>query len=167
MKEITTKIWNVIYCLTVVLFLLDSYTSFDIKSQALKTVVYFGILIGTPLTLICNLVVIKTRVKRIVSLVLPTIILILVLYLGPVIVLFSSGAWQTQKVLYQNGHLTFKTVEFQMQNLGALGYNKRTVEVFYLTSLFMITSEVPEDIDQRIEWVKVDKETNELELKEP
>ena len=166
-KEKSTKIWNVIYCLTVLLFLLDSYTSFDIKNQTLKTVVYFGILIGTPLTLIWNLVVIKTSVKRIVSIVLPTIILILVLYLGPVIVLFSSGAWQTQTVLYQNEHLTFKTVEFQMQNLGALGYNKRTVEVLYLTNLFMITGKVPKDIDKRVEWVKVDKEINELGLKEP
>ncbi len=54
-----------------------------------------------------------------------------------------------------------------MQDVGALGYNKRTVEVFYLTPLFMITSEVPTDIDKRVEWVKVDKDLNELELKSP
>ncbi len=82
-------------------------------------------------------------------------------------ILFSSGAWRTQTILYQNGHLSFKTVEFQMQDVGALGYNKRTVEVFYLTPLFMITSEVPTDIDKRVEWVKVDKDLNELELKSP
>lgn len=54
-----------------------------------------------------------------------------------------------------------------MQDVGAFGYNKRTVEVFYLTPLFMITSEVPTDIEKRIEWVKVDKEVNELGLKFP
>lgn len=82
-------------------------------------------------------------------------------------ILFSTGAWRTQTILYQNGHLSFKTVEFQMQDVGALGYNKRTVEVFYLTPFFMITSEVPNDIDKRVEWVKVDKEINELGLKFP
>ena len=54
-----------------------------------------------------------------------------------------------------------------MQDVGALGYNKRTVEVFYLTPLFMFTSEVPTDIDKRVEWVKIDKDLNELELKSP
>lgn len=69
--------------------------------------------------------------------------------------------------MYQNGHLSFKTVEFQMQDIGALGYNKRTVEVIYLTPLFMLTSEVPCDIDKRDEWIKVDKDINELNLKFP
>jgi len=54
-----------------------------------------------------------------------------------------------------------------MQDVGALGYNNRTVEVFYLTPFFMITSEVPSDIDKRVEWVKVDKDVNELGLKFP
>lgn len=82
-------------------------------------------------------------------------------------ILFSIGTWRTQTILYQNGHLSFKTVEFQMQDIGALGYNRRTVEVIYLTPLFILTSEVPNDIDKRVEWVKVDKDVNELGLKFP
>ncbi|MFM1828400.1 MAG: hypothetical protein RL624_641 [Bacteroidota bacterium] len=82
-------------------------------------------------------------------------------------ILFSSGAWRTQTILYQNGHLSFKTVEFQMQDIGALGYKRRTVEVIYLTPLFMLTSEVSNDIDKRVEWIKVEREINELGLKEP
>ena len=82
-------------------------------------------------------------------------------------ILFSSGAWRTQTILYQNGHIGFKKVEFQMQDIGGLGYNRRTVEVTYLTPLFMITSEVPNDIDKRVEWTKIEKDVNELELKAP
>jgi len=82
-------------------------------------------------------------------------------------IMFSTGAWRTHTILYQNGHLGFKTVEFQMQDVGAFGYNERTIEVFYLTPFFIITSEVPNDIDKRVEWVKVDKDVNELELKYP
>ena len=161
----TTKILNVIYGLTIVFFLLDVLTSFDIKSQSIKSYVYFGLLIGTPLTLIWNFIVIKT--KRVIGTAFPTIILTLILVVGPRKILFSTGAWRTQTVLYKNGHLSFKTVEFQMQDVGALGYNKRTVEVFYLTPFFMTTSEVPNDIDRRVEWVKIDKDINELGLRSP
>lgn len=163
----TTKILNIIYDLTAVLFLLDSLTSLDIKSQILKSFVYFVLLIGTPLTLIWNAVTIKTTSRKFIWTMLPTAILIMILIVGPMKFLFSTGVWRTQTILYQNGHLSFKTVEFQMQDVGALGYNKRTVEVFYLTPLFMITSEVPTGIDKRVEWVKVDKDVNELELKFP
>jgi hypothetical protein len=158
---------NIIYCLTVVLFLLDGLASFDIKNQILKSFVYFGFLIGTPTILLWNLFVIKTKTKRIIGTVYPTIFLILIFVVNPMKILFSSGAWRTQTILYQNGHLSFKTVEFQMQNIGALGYNRRTVEVIYLTPLFILTNEVPNDIDKRVEWIKVEKDVNELGLKFP
>ena len=77
------------------------------------------------------------------------------------------STWKTQMVLYQNRHSNFKKVEFQMQDVGAFGYNKRTVEVIYLTDLFMIVSPVEKDISKRVEWEKVDKEVNELGLKFP
>lgn len=54
-----------------------------------------------------------------------------------------------------------------MQDVGSLGYNKRTVEVCYLTPFFIIVSKVPNDVGKRVEWIKVDKEVNELELKFP
>ena len=49
-----------------------------------------------------------------------------------------------------------------MQDAGAFGYNKRTVEVIYLTDLFMIVSPVEKSITN-----KVDKAVNELGLKFP
>lgn len=162
-----TKILNIIYCLTVVLFLLDSLTSFDIKNQAVKSFVYFGILIETPLILIWNALAFKTTKRKIIGTILPTIILTMILIVGPMKFLFSTGAWQTQIILYQNEHFSFKKIEFQMQDVGALGYNNRTVEVFYLTPLFMFTSEVPNNIDKKVEWVKVENDFNELELKFP
>jgi hypothetical protein len=163
----TTKVLNIVYGWTVVFFLLDSLTSFDIKSQNIKSFIYLGLLIGTPLTLVWNYLVIKTKSKRIIGTIFPVIILTLVLIIGPVRILFSTSAWRTQTVLYQNAHLSFKTVEFQMQDAGALGYNKRTVEVLYLTNYFTVISEVPNKVDLRYEyeWIKVDKDVNELGLK--
>lgn len=163
----TTKLLNIIYGLTIVLFLLDSLTSFDIKSQSIKSFIYFGLLIGTPSTLIWNAWVIKTRKGKVIGTVFPTIVLTLILVVGPMNILFSLGAWRTQTISYQNRDSSFRTIEFQMQDVGAFGYNKRTVEVFYLTPFFMITSKVPKDIDKRVEWVKVDEDVNELELNFP
>ena len=65
--------------------------------------------------------------------------LIGILIIGPMKIIFSSGSWKTQTIIYQNGHLNFKKVEFQMQDVGALGYKKRTVEITYLTKLFLST----------------------------
>lgn len=52
-----------------------------------------------------------------------------------------------------------------MQDVGASGYNRRTVKVTYLTNFFMIIDLVEKDIDKHSEWIKIDKEINELGLK--
>jgi hypothetical protein len=54
-----------------------------------------------------------------------------------------------------------------MQDVGAFGYNKRTVKVLYLSPLFMITSPVPDDIEKNKDWKEVNEEVNELNLKFP
>jgi hypothetical protein len=144
------------------MFVLDELTGFEIKNQSIKSFTYFGILILTPLTLIWNLLTFKTRKKKIFAVAIPILTLIRILIVGPMKIVFSSTAWRTQEILYQNGHLTFNKVEFQMQDVGAFGYNKRTVEVIYLTDLFMIIEPVDKDIYKRVEWVKVDKELNKL-----
>ena len=163
-----SKILNIIYGLIATLFLLDILTRFDIKEQAIRTFVYCVLLIGTPSILVYNSIVAKTIHRKIIGSILPISILVFVLAVGPTRILYSIEAWQTQIILYQHNHLKFKTIEFQMQDIGALGYNRRTVEVLYLTPFFMITSKVPDDIDQRLlEWRSTDKNANELMLKEP
>lgn len=166
-RKYISRILNGIFILILLLFVLDMLTSFEIKSQAIKSFAYFGIMALSPLTLLWNLWAFKTRKEKMIGLAIPTLALVGILIIGPLNIVYSSSAWKTQKVLYQNGHFDFKKVEFQMQDVGALGYNKRTVEVTYLTSLFMIINPVEKDIDNLAEWVKVDKEVNELELKFP
>jgi hypothetical protein len=141
--------------------------TFDIKNQWLKSFVYEGLLIATPIVIIWNAIIVKGISKKIFCLTLPILMLLFILYVGPLQFMFSSGAWRTQTILYQNGHLSFKRVEFQMQDVGALGYNRRTVEVLYLTPLFMITTSVPQNIDKHVEWIRVDEEINELNLNSP
>lgn len=162
-----SKILNLVFGLTAVVFTLDILTHFDIGSQAFKSFIYFGTMIGAPLTLVWNFFAFKQRGKRVLVTLFPFAILILILVVGPVNIIFTSSAWQTQTILYQNGHFKSKTIEFQMQDIGALGYNDRTVEVLHLTPLFMIVNDMPKDIDKKIEWIKVNKEVNELHIKYP
>ncbi|MCR9262974.1 MAG: hypothetical protein NXH86_02395 [Flavobacteriaceae bacterium] len=149
-----------IFMLALLLFGLDALTSLEIKSQAIKSFAYFGIMVLTPLTLFGNLWAFKTRQWKIITSIFPALTLVGILIIGPLNIVYSSSAWKTQKVLYENGHFDFKKVELQMQDVGALGYNKRTVEVTYLSDLFMIVGPVEKDIDNRVEWVKVNKEVN-------
>ncbi len=163
----TTKIINIVYVLTVAIFLLDGLTRFDIKSQGIKAFIYLGLLIGTPFTLVWNLLVVRKRPGRIVGAVFPIIILSSILIVGPLKILSSIGAWRTQTIMYQNRESSSMAIEYQMQDMGARGYNNRTVEVLYLTPFFTLSKEIPNDIGKRSEWIKVDKEVNELGLKFP
>ena len=99
--------------------------------------------------------------------ILPLILVAFIVVKGPTLILFSTGAWQTQTILYQIEDLKFNMVELQMQDNGAMGYHKRTVEVVYLTNLFIIVKEVPDNIDKRAEWIRVNEDINELGLKFP
>ena len=166
-KKHISKFLNGIFILTICLFALDGLTSFEIKNQMIKSFSYFGIIILAPLILTWNLLNFKKIKWKLIGSILPILTIIGILIIGPKKIIFSSSSWKTQKVIYQNRHLNFKKVEFQMQDIGAFGYNKRTVEVFYLTKLFMIISPIENDIKERVEWIKVDKEINELGIKYP
>jgi hypothetical protein len=158
---------NIFYPAIICLVLLDALTAFEIKNQVLKSFAYFGLVIGSAIVLIWNLLFPKTKRRKITGVILPVLILIFFVVNGPLKFFFSTSAWQTQTILYQNVHFSFKKVEYQMQDIGALGHNQRTVEVLYLTKLFMIVKPIPQDIDKKAEWIKVDKEVNELGLKYP
>ena len=73
-------------------------------------------------------------------------------------ILFTSTVWETVTIFYEHKHNSCRTIEFQMQDIGALGFNRREVEVINLTPLFSITKEIPSDseIDEN-EWLLVNK----------
>ncbi|MEM9391908.1 MAG: hypothetical protein AAGA02_15625 [Bacteroidota bacterium] len=39
-----------------------------------------------------------------------------------------GGEWRTQTIVYQNMQNRNRTIEFQMQDIGALGYNRRHID---------------------------------------
>ena len=49
--------------------------------------------------------------------------------------------------------------------MGALGYGKRTVVVKDIVGPFQLIAAVPKNIDGSTEWVKINKNVNELNLR--
>ncbi len=160
-------ILNINYFILTLLFILDSLSTFDIKSQELKYVVYYGLISGTIICLLVNLFLLKSKVLRVIGIVLPGIQLISILLIGPLNILFSSGTWKTQKILYQNQKNESKKIELQMQDVGALGINERIVGIQYLSNYFMLIIEIPINIENNKEWKEANIDINELGIKYP
>jgi hypothetical protein len=157
---------NIIYILMVMFFVLDVFGLLEIKGEILKAFIHFGSLLSTPIIVFYNLLILKSKKWSIwVGIVSLSAVLSFATivsqrsFLG---YLFSTESWNTQTVLYEHGHFGFKSIEFQMQDVGALGYNKRFVQVTYITQWFMITEKIDPDKTFGAEWIKVNKNVNEL-----
>ncbi len=155
---------NVLLLLVLVLFFTDTLDSFDIKHQGLKTFVYYGVLILTPFSLVLNYMYFKKARTGLLWTVFSGVAFIGVLLIGPMRIAFASSSWKTQTILYQH-LIEYKRVEFQVRDVGALGYEKRTVKVFYWSDLFMSVSPVDSSVEQNPEWIRVDRTVNESGLK--
>jgi len=159
---------NAIYSLMVLVFILDLFSVVEVKGQQLDSFITFGTLIFTPFIVACNVITFKIT-RQTLLICIPSVCLILIFLMtvfefGLLGYLLSRGNYKTQTILYENRNCTFKTIEFQMKDVGALGYNERYVEVTYLTPWFMITEDFNPKQKLRAEWVKVDKEVNELNI---
>lgn len=152
---------NAVFIASLILFLLDLLTCFDIKNQNIKSFVYLFPTYGSILLIGLNL---QQKLNK-TMLIFPIIGLVALFILNSRNLLNLKSAWKTQTIIYENGHFSNKKIEFQMQDIGARGYIKREVEVFYLTPLFMITADVPKNIEKKVEWIKVNKEVNKQNLK--
>ena len=68
--------------------------------------------------------------------------------------------WKTQTILYQNLHLATRTIEFQMQDMGALGSGARTVDRIKIFPYFDWTKKINTDNIDTLTWEKVDIDIN-------
>jgi hypothetical protein len=165
--KVLTPILNLAYGLLVILFVLDFKTRFDIVNQDIKQIIYYGMIVATPVILVWNIISIKFFKGKTFWIMFPSILLIILLFIGPMSIVFNSGAWQTQTILYEHVNSHRSRVEFQMRDVGALGFQKRTVEVRDLTRFLIVTKEIDDDFNPEKDWVRVDKEVNQLEIKFP
>lgn len=162
-----TMAFNVFLGIVILLFMLDHLKCFEIKSQFLKTLVYFSFVYGIVPILIWNVFIIRLKGWRIISMVYPIVFIGYIFIVGPIEIMFGQVAWKNQKVLFENKYDNSNKIELQIQDQGWLGCDKRWVEVSYFTSLFMTTSKIPNNLENHPDWIKIDTRVNELGLKYP
>jgi len=95
-------------------------------------------------------------------------ILVFGLFLVSSFFLDFRGNWKTQRIIFKNKHSSNRTIESQLQDIGAFGYNKRTVDRIKLFSFLSWTRRVTEEDLEAIDsltWDKVDIYLNEQGLK--
>ena len=164
MKEIKKLSFLVfgIFLFCFVFYFLDKIETLEIKHSGLKSFVYFGIIAFSFFSILFSFLSLKTVKLKILFSILPIIVFFQILNFGILRTVFISSAWKTQTIIYQNKFDKSKKVKFQMLDIGAFGYIRRTIEVNYFTDWFYTTKK--ESI-YNSDWIKVDKEVNELGLK--
>lgn len=75
--------------------------------------------------------------------------------------------FRTQTIIFRDKSDPEHRVEFQMQDVGALGYNKQLVEVRPLLFFFETTSPIDTTAPSNTTWVRVDEFVNEMGIKYP
>lgn len=128
---------------------------------------YFGVLILPIPLLIMEFNANRSLTKPMLRKGIPILTIIGLLYLNPLKLIFNTATWKTQTVELINEKMTNHKVEFQMKDLGAFGYAKRTSEVVYLSSYFYFVW--AEKYDNRNfsenKWKRVNQDINEMGLK--
>jgi len=126
---IITKILNLSLLIALILLAIDSLSLLEIKTQIIKSFVFYGFLIFPPLLIVWNYLFLKSKHQKKISTIILSGIIVITMLIGPLDIIFASKAWKTQTILYQSKNSKSEKIEFQIQDVGALGYNKRTVQV--------------------------------------
>lgn len=149
------------------LFLLDIFELFQTKIGFLKIVMYYGVLLLPIPLLMLELKANRNLTRSILRKGIPILTITGLLYLNPLRIILNAATWKTQTIRLIDENRTGHKVEFQMKDLGALGYSKRTCEVQYFSKYFYLIIARQFD-DKNIsghKWKKENQEINEMGLK--
>ncbi|MDQ8012727.1 MAG: hypothetical protein REI96_09790 [Flavobacterium nitrogenifigens] len=139
------------------ILLLDKYSEIDINNPKL----YYSLLIISTSFFISILNIFSNKkyqkIKTIVTII--NIIVIFALYHT------FSNFWKTQTIEYQNIENTNKTIDFEMKDIGALGYNRRLIEKTKILPGIDLVKEIDTNKIDLKKWKKVVIDVNELNLK--
>lgn len=155
---------NLLLLLITSLFFADIYTDFEIRNAVLRYFVYSNFILS-PILIIFNLLLLSNIRIKLISLIIPILSLVVCLNLGYLRIIFNSTNWKTQTIIYQNIEADNLTIEYQMQDIGAFGYNKRTVSVNNIIGLFAVIKPIDIDTISKTNWKLLNKHINEIELK--
>jgi hypothetical protein len=79
--------------------------------------------------------------------------------------LYFGSRFKTQTITHRSLNDPEKRIEFQLEDFGALGYNRRTVIVTPVCCFLQQEQEIDPDRFNYSNWKQVDEEVNEVGLK--
>lgn len=145
------------------LFALDWMSLLEMKVAGLKTAVYLGAFVVSPVFVVLGVWFVRGPQR---SVLVPAILVLLLFgFVGPLEYLNRMSPWETQTVIFRHGHLKFLRVEEQVQNVGTFGYRNRTVKVARLAGLFTIPLRYDPLATTAPEWIPVNEDINEANWK--
>lgn len=131
----------------------------------MKAWVYLSVLLVLPMGLILNLTDFKSKFNRWISAVY-VLGIVLIIWINPIkFIWLSSSTWKTQTILYRSKENRGHFIAFQLQDKGALGYNRRTVKVKKINGFLNLVTNYDSDSAPK-DWIEVNENINEVGLKE-
>ncbi|MDF2454345.1 MAG: hypothetical protein K0R51_338 [Cytophagaceae bacterium] len=148
-----------IFFLSTGLIVLDHLTDFEINHSGVYFIIQFIVLLSLLLSIRKFFIQIKN-----IYLLLLIVSIGVFCYTG---YFFTwGGEWCTQTILYQNKKLKNRTIEYQMVDIGAFGYSRRTIDRIKILPFFDWTKEIQKHEMEASDWERVDIYVNDIELKE-
>jgi hypothetical protein len=132
------KIIQGTFYIVLFLFLLDIFNLFQTKIRVLKALLYFGVMLLPIVVLILEFKANRSLTKGFFRKITPLFVIIGILFLNPIRLLFHMQPWKTQTVKQIINNNRNHKIESQLKDIGALGYAKRTVEVYDITPYFYV-----------------------------
>ena len=159
LRIIGISIWSI--CL--ILLLLVMYTKIAFTNHVLYPVFIFTTTSGLPLILFLTTSVPTFR-RSFVIWFFTLLVATAIGYKTSAFLYFGSG-FKTQTITHRSLNNPEKQIEFQLEDFGALGYNRRTVIVTPVCCFLQQEQEIDPDRFNYSNWKQVDEEVNEVGLK--
>lgn len=129
-------LWTTLLSSIAIIYLTE-FSSYEIYNQHLKSIVYYSL----PIIALCLLtysIFAKThKANKFLSILISILVFSFILIVSPLRYINATSVWETRTILLEHKNDKSKRVEFQVQDVGALGFNKRTVEVKHIMSWIM------------------------------
>ena len=160
-KSIAILLWLVV-CIFV---FLTWTTSIEFVNENVRLIATFVFTSSLPLIFLIGL---KDRaLKRSLLIACGILIFVTAVVLRLFIAMQWGSGYKTQTLLYTRKGNPKHRIEFQMEDVGAFGYNSRIVEIEPCCFFFRKVRLVEEEKVNKAQWKYVGKEVNELGLKYP
>ncbi|PXY47099.1 hypothetical protein DMB68_08120 [Flavobacterium hydrophilum] len=159
-KKMKQKLLITIFIISTGLILLNRFSNLSISSP----LIYWILIFSTYSTFLLLLnKILKEKYRKTTKVL---IIIVGILCVGLYSVTYLSF-WRTQSIEYINIADENKTIEFQMRDLGGLGFKRRIIEKRKILPKINWVKEIDTTKMNKTAWKKVEIELNEMNMKFP